>query len=147
MLTFLLEQVVEITLIENGYMYHLMETALNELGFVMSTFEVVGSDHGDAQARVRLMISAEKKCLRDAVGPVAPPAVGVHRRLVARDVLTPAEDIDKGSASRWEVSAVCRTHARKQQATETRLLKIRYFWKLLTSVLDELLPVHYPSAG
>ena len=95
MLTFLLEQVVEITLVENGYMYHLMETALNELGFVLSTFEVIGSDHGDAQARVRLMILAEKKCLRDAVGPVAPPAVGALRRLVARDVPTPAKDIDK----------------------------------------------------
>ena len=72
-----------------------METALNELGFVLSTFEVIGSDHGDAQARVRLMILAEKKCLRDAVGPVAPPAVGALRRLVARDVPTPAKDIDK----------------------------------------------------
>ena len=45
MLTFLLEQVVEITLVENGYMYHLIETALNELGFLLSTFEEVGSDH------------------------------------------------------------------------------------------------------
>jgi len=88
MLTFLLEQVVEITLVENGYMYHLMDTALNELGFALSTFEVfevIGSDHGDAQARVRLMILAKKnlKCLRNAVGPVAPPAVGALRRLMA----------------------------------------------------------------
>ena len=77
--TFLLEQVVEITTVEGGYMFHMMEAAFKELGFELSTFVVLGSEHGDGQARTRLVVLAEAKELLEAVGPVEPPrASGFH---------------------------------------------------------------------
>ena len=93
--------VLEITLVENGYMFALMTASLEALDMVVSSFQVVGTEHGDSQARVRLIVLAEKRDLFEALGPPEPPSNTMGRTQTARDVLGPAaevpeEDIIKG---------------------------------------------------
>ena len=93
--TFLLEQVVEITTVEGGYMFHMMEAAFKELGFELSTFVVLGSEHGDGQARTRLVVLAEAKELLEAVGPVDPPRASSKRPRTAADFMFSGKDVPR----------------------------------------------------
>ena len=76
-------------------MFHMMEAAFKELGFEISTFVVLGSEHGDGQARTRLVVLAEAKELLETVGPVEPPRASSKRPRTAAGFMFSGKDVPR----------------------------------------------------